>query len=65
MAGIKPENVEDFYEIGEVLGRYGYNISKSLPVSRNVKYDAVVMYLNIYTLDLKSNTMNNYFSALI
>ena len=25
MAVIKPENVEDFYDIGEDLGRYGYD----------------------------------------
>lgn len=25
MAVFKPENVEDFYEIGEILGRYGKN----------------------------------------
>lgn len=31
MAVFKPENVEDFYEIGEVLGRYGCDCSESLP----------------------------------
>lgn len=27
MAVFKPENVEDFYEIGEVLGRYEHDMT--------------------------------------
>lgn len=50
MAVFKPENVEDFYEIGEVLGRYGY-----IELFKKYFTDLFPMYSNI--LDLKCHNL--------
>ena len=66
MAVFKPENVEDVYEIGEVLGRYGYiyqtvfNTVQSLGVWTFTVVVVVVVVLLLY-----SSTCNNVYEDIM